>query len=64
MRLGMGNLKIMKYFSDVIFFGMDDIFILCIYIFVHSSSYLCVCGDDQITCYPGVDDLTGEPGDA
>jgi len=23
-----------------------------------------VCGDDQITCYPGADDLTGELGDA
>jgi len=60
----MGNLKIMKYFSEVSFFRMDDIFILCIYIFVHSSPYLCVCGDDQITCYLGADDLTGEPRDA
>ena len=36
----MGNLKIMKYFSDVILFGMDDIFILCIYIYIHI--YLCI----------------------
>jgi len=53
----MVNLKIMKYFSDVSFFGMDDLFILCIYISVHSSPYLCVCGDDRITCYPGADDF-------
>jgi len=33
------------------------------YIFVHSSPYLRVCGDYQITCYPGADDLTGEPRD-
>jgi len=31
---------------------------------VHSSSYLCVCGDDRISCYLRADDLTGEPGDA
>jgi len=31
---------------------------------MHSSPYLCVCGDDQMIYYPGVDDLTGEPGDA
>jgi len=31
---------------------------------VHSSPYLCVCGDDRLTCYPGGDDLTGEPRDA
>jgi len=31
---------------------------------VHSSPYLCVYGDDRIICYPGADDLTGEPGDA
>ena len=54
----------MKYYSDVIFFGMDDIIILCIYIFGHSSPYLCVYGGDQMTCYSGADDLTGEPGDA
>jgi len=45
----------MKYFSDVIFIGMDDIFILWFYISVHSSLYFCVCGDDRITCYPGAD---------
>jgi len=41
---------------------MGVIFIL--YIDVHSSPYLFVCGDDKITCYSGVDDLTGGPGDA
>jgi len=24
---------------------------------------VCVCGDDQITCYPGANVLTSEPGD-
>jgi len=37
---------------------------LYIYISVHSSPYLYVYGDDQITCYPGADDLTSEPKDA
>ena len=31
---------------------------------VHSSPFLCVCGDDRITCYSGADDLTSGPGDA
>jgi len=53
----------MKY--NLCYFGMGDIFnsCICLYI-VHSSPYLCVCGDDRIICYPRVDDLTGEPGDA
>jgi len=33
------------------------VYILCI---AHPIS---VCGNDQIICYPGVEDLTGEPGD-
>jgi len=37
---------------------------ICLYFVVHSSPYLCVCGDDRISCYPGVDDVTGGPGDA
>jgi len=37
---------------------------VCVCVCVHSSPYLCVCGDDRITCYPGADDLTGEPGHA
>jgi len=31
---------------------------------MHNSPYLCVCGDDRITCYPGADDVTGGPRDA
>jgi len=26
---------------------------------VHSSPFLCVCGDDWITRYPGTNDVTG-----
>jgi len=37
---------------------------ICLCFIVYSSPYLCVCGDDGISCYPGADDLTGEPGDA
>jgi len=44
---------------------MGGIFISCIYIYiVHSSPYLCVCGDDRVIYYPGADDVSGEPGDA
>jgi len=25
---------------------------------------ICVCGDDQVTCYPGADNVSGELGDA
>ena len=39
------------------------LFFICTYIFVHSSPYLFVCGDDQLTCYPGADDVSGELGD-
>jgi len=28
---------------------------------MHSSPYLCVCGDDQMIYSPGADDLTSEP---
>jgi len=38
---------------------------LYIYIyFVHSSPFLCVCGDDRVICYPGADDVTGGSKDA
>jgi len=37
---------------------------ICLYFIVHSSPYLCVCGDDRISCYPGADDVAGWPGDA
>jgi len=30
---------------------------------VHRSPFLCVCGDDRITYYPGADDVTGGLGD-
>jgi len=45
---------------------MGNIFILMfLYIYVvHSSPFLCVCGDDRVTCYPGADDVTGGLGDA
>ena len=34
------------------------------YIYIYVCVCVCVCGDDRITCYPGADELTGEPGDA
>jgi len=34
------------------------------FIFVHTSPYLFVCGDNRVTCYPGADDVTSEPRDA
>jgi len=41
----MGNLKIMKYFSDVMFsLGMVGIFISCIYIYILCIAHpICVC---------------------
>jgi len=36
--------------------------VLFIYI-VHNSPFLCVFGDDWMTCYPGAD-VIGGPGDA
>jgi len=39
--------------------------VIQIYVYLmHSSPYLFVCGDDRVTYYPGVDDVSGEPGDA
>jgi len=40
------------------------VYFIFIYTYVHSSPYLFVCGDDRVTCYPGADDVSGEPGDA
>jgi len=48
------------------------IFIIYIYIYIcvcvcvcaYLTLSLCVCGDNRITCYPGVAELTNEPGDA
>jgi len=52
-------------FSYVILGWETYLFHVFGYIYImHSSPFLCVCGDDQITRYPGADDLTGEPGDA
>jgi len=47
-------------FSYVLWVGKHLYSCLFIYI-VHSSPFLCVCGDDQITCYPRADDVTGGP---
>jgi len=45
--------------------GGEHIYIHVLFIYiVHSSPFLCMCGDDRITCYPGADDMTGGPGDA
>ena len=38
------------------------VYFIYIYVYVHSSPYLCVYGDDRVICYPGADDVTGEPG--
>jgi len=43
LRSGMGNLKIMKYFSGVIFIGMEGIFILCLYVYLCIAHPICVC---------------------
>jgi len=50
--------KLMDYYEMLGGF----IFFICTYIFVHSSAYLFVCGDDRVTCYSGADDVAGEPG--
>jgi len=48
----------------MLFWGGRHIHFMYMLYILHSSPYLCVCGDDRIICYPGADDLTGEPGDA
>jgi len=35
-----------------------------VFIYMCIAHLICACGDDWIICYPGADDLTGEPGDA
>jgi len=40
------------------------VYFIFIFIYVHSSPYLFMCGDDRVTCYPGTDDITGGPRDA
>jgi len=40
----MGNLEIMKYFSGVIFIGLEGIFILCfMYLYICAQLTLSVC---------------------
>jgi len=57
----MGNLML-THMNKIYFLEMGVIFIL--YLYVNSSPYLFVCGDDQIIYYPVADDVTGESGDA
>jgi len=59
----MGNLKTMKYLVMYFWDGWH-IYFMYIYYIVHSSLYLCVCGDDRLIYYPGADGVSGEPGDA
>jgi len=47
----------------MLFWVGKHIYIHVIFYNVHSSPFLCVCGDDRITRYSGADDLTGGPGD-
>jgi len=64
MRSWLGNLTnreiLVMLFSD----GQHIYFMYLFIYIVHSSPFLCVCGDDRMTCYPGADDLTSGPGDA
>ena len=58
------NLKFMNLV--MLFWVGKHIYIHVLFIYVvHSSPFLCVYGDDRITCYPGAgaDDVTGGPGD-
>jgi len=43
--------------------GLEFNFIF-IDVYMHSSPYLFLCGDDRLSCYSGADDLIGELGDA
>jgi len=55
----------MKYEISYVILGWETYLYSCFFIYVvHSSPFLCVCGDDRVTCYPGVDDVTSGPGDA
>jgi len=53
----------MFFFLQIFMNGMGNYFIL-IYVYVNSSPYLFLCGDDRVIYYPGADDVSGEPGDA
>ena len=49
----------------MLFWDGWHIYFMYLFIYImHSSPFLCVCGNDQMTRYPGADDLTGGPGDA
>jgi len=49
----------------MLFWNGRHIYFMYLFIYnVHSSPFLCVCGDDRITCYPRADDVTSGPGDA
>jgi len=62
-RSWLGDLEIMNLM--MLFWVGKYIYIHVLFIYVvHSSPFLCVCGDDRITSYPGADDVTGGPGDA
>jgi len=64
MRSWLGDLEIMNLI--MLFWVGKHVYFTYIYLYfiVHSSPYLCVCGDDRISCYLGADDVTGGPGDA
>jgi len=64
MRSWLGELEIMS-FVLILFWVGKHVYLIHIYFYiviVHSSPYLYVYGDDRIICYPGADDVTGEPG--
>ena len=64
MRSWLGDLESMRILIMLFWVGKHIyIHVWFIYI-VHSSPFLCVCGDDRITCYLGAYDVTGGPGDA
>jgi len=65
MRSWLGVLEILSFVLILFLVGKHIYFIyICLCFIVHSSPYLCVYGDDRITCYPGADDVTSRPGDA
>jgi len=65
MRSWLSDLEIMSFVLMLFWVGKHVYFTyICLYFVVHNSPYLCVCGDDWISCYPGVDDVIGGLGDA
>jgi len=64
MRSWLGNLT-NREILVMLFWDGWHIYFMHLFIYImHSSPFLCVCGDDRMTRYPGADDLTGGPGDA